>query len=186
MGRNDLEFLSLALGIVGTFFICAAVQVKRPKHILEDAFGVVTEHLREVRSAVLKRNNLFMGFGCNVIALLLLIFSRNLDMPEHYVLLDGCDAFGLGGILLGFGVLLGMVLHWASRIYGRRYFRRMVFEVVTENRLPLETNVALAIEVGTLLGVTRDPDDTVESYIVKLRQRLNLPRSDERMRLRAR
>ncbi len=186
MGQMDLEFLSLALGIVGTFFICAAVQVKRPKHILEEAFGVATEHLREVRAAVLKRTNLFVGFGCNVVALLALVFSRNSDMRADYVLLLGCDAFSLGGILLAFGALLGLILHWGSRVYGRGYFQRMVFEVVTENRLPLESNVALAIEVGTLLGVARSADDTVESYIVKLRQRLNLPRSDEPARLRGR
>jgi hypothetical protein len=58
----------------------------------------------------------------------------------------------------------------------------MVIEVLTENRLPLESNVPLAREIGSLLGVPTDDNDTVPSYMRRLRQRLNLPQNSDAVR----
>lgn len=183
MGRSDLEFLSLAIGIVGTFFVCAAVQVKRPKHILEEAFGISREQLREVHSAVQKRTWLLIGFACNVIALLVLMFSRGASLAEGNVLLESLTTLESALVVLAAGVVLALGLLHGSRLWSRRYFRNMVIEVLTENQLPLESNVPLAREIGALLGVPADENDTVPSYMRRLRQRLNLPQSPDEVRL---
>jgi hypothetical protein len=182
MGRSDLEFLSLAIGIVGTFFLCAAVQVKRPKHILEEAFGISREQLREVHSAVQKRTWLLIGFACNVVALLVLMVSRSAELSDGSVLLSSFSPMESALTVLALGVVLALSLLQGSRIWARRYFRDMVIEVLTENRLPLESNVPLAREIGSLLGVPPDDNDTVPSYMRRLRQRLNLPQNSDAVR----
>ena len=61
MSEFDLSFLSQAMAMVGLFFICVAVLQKKPKHVLEEAFGVGSGAVRELKSAVFKKNQLILG-----------------------------------------------------------------------------------------------------------------------------
>jgi hypothetical protein len=70
------------------------------------------------------------------------------------------------------------VLNYLCRRWSKWHFRRIITEVVTEHRWPFAENVALAVEIGELVGVTRQDDDTVERYLVKLKSRLELPSED--------
>ena len=45
-------------------------------------------------------------------------------------------------------------------------------------RWPFEENVALAVEIGQVLGVQRAPDSTVEEYLRELRAHLDLPEEE--------
>ncbi len=174
MVEFDFDFLSLTLAMVGLFFICCAILWKKPKHILEEAFGVSSGVLRDLKASVFKKNQLILGYLCILVALILNIFSHSLAAAEGGVL-DRFNPITLALALVGLVAVLCGILNWLSRLFSKWHFRRIVTEVVTERRLPFESNVPLAIEIGQLLGVARSQEDTVESYLRKLRQHLDLP-----------
>ncbi len=173
MAEFDLDFVSLTSAMVGLFFITCAVIQKKPKHILEEAFGVSSGFLRDLKASVFKKNQLFLGFFCIVVAVIVNIFSGSLA-ADHGIL----DQFQPVTLAVAFIVLTGVlcaILNWLSRLFSKWHFRQIVQEVVTENQLPFETNVPLAIEIGHLLGIPRSEDDSVSSYLTKMRATLNLP-----------
>lgn len=175
MAEFDFDFLSLTMAMVGLFFICCAVQQKKPKHILEEAFGVANPALRDLKAAVFKKHQLVLGYACIMLAIILNIFSHSMARADGTHLLDRLDPITLAAALVALVAVLCGVLNWLSRLFSKGHFRKIVRTVVTERDLPFESNVSLAVEIGQLLGLELEPGDTVEAYILKLRRFLELP-----------
>lgn len=175
MADFDFEFLGLTTGMVGLFFICCAIMQRKPKHILEELFGVYNGGLRQLKASVFKKNQLMLGFGSILVAILLDIFSRSLAVQGAEGILDHYDAFALAGALVGLTTVLCAVLYYLCRVWSKWHFRRIVAEVVREHRWPFESNVPLAVEIGQVLGLERAPDGTVEEYLAELRAFLDIP-----------
>lgn len=173
MSKFDFDFASLGLATVGLFFICCAVVQKKPKHILEEAFGLYRGGLRDLKSSVFKRNQVVMGYCCVVLAIVL-----NLASPP---VTDGLGL--LGGLHVGAKVLaliaamtaLCGILNYLSRIWSKAAFRRLVHDVAKEYRWPFEENMVLTREIGRLLGIEESDDDTVQTYVARIRRHLDLP-----------
>lgn len=173
MSKFDFDFASLGLATVGLFFICCAVVQKKPKHILEEAFGLYRGGLRDLKSSVFKRNQVVMGYCCVVLAIVL-----NLASPPV------TDATGLLGglpvlvkvlaLVVSMLVLCG-VLNFLSRVWSKAAFRRLVHEVAKEYRWPFEENMVLTREIGRLLGIEESDEDTVQTYVARIRRHLDLP-----------
>jgi len=175
MDEFDFDFLSLTMTMVGLFFICCAVQQKKPKHILEEAFGVANPALRDLKAAVFKKNQLLLGYGCIMLAIILNIFSHSLARADGTHFLDRLEPLTLAAALVALVAVLCGILNWLSRLFSKWHFRKIVRDVVTERDLPFESNVSLAVEIGQLLGLKLEPGDSVESYVRKLRGFLELP-----------
>jgi len=175
MAEFDFDFLSLAMTMVGLFFICCAVQQKKPKHILEDAFGVANPALRDLKETVFKKNQLVLGYCCIMLAIILNVFSHSLARADGAYLLNRLDPGGLAAALVGLAAVLCGILNWLSRVFSKWHFRKIVRTVVTERHLPFESNVSLAVEIGQLLGLDMEDGDSVETYVRKLREFLELP-----------
>ena len=175
MDEFDFDFLSLTMGMVGLFFICCSILQRKPKHILEELFGVYNGGLRHLKTSVFKKNQLVLGFACIMLALMLRIFSHSLTVEGSEGILDSYDPVALSLALVGTGIALCSLLYYFCRVWSKWHFRRIVAEVVTEHQWPFESNVNLAVEIGSLLGLRRQPDDTVEDYLADLRRFLALP-----------
>ncbi len=175
MAEFDFDFLSLAMTMVGLFFICCAVQQKKPKHILEDAFGVANPALRDLKATVFKKNQMVLGYCCIMLAIILNVFSHSLARADGAYLLNRLDPGGLAAALVALAAVLCGILNWLSRLFSKWHFRKIVRMVITERHLPFESNVALAVEIGQLLGLDMEDGDSVETYVRKLREFLELP-----------
>lgn len=182
MAEFDFDFVSLIMSMVGLFFICCAIALKKPKHILEEMFGVYSGGLRDLKSSVFKKHQLFLGYGCIAFAIILNVFSRSLARADEHAILDSLNPLTLALALVGLVAVLCAILNYLSRLFSKWHFRKIVTEVIKEHRWPFESNVTLAAEVGQLLGLQRDPDDTVDVYLAKLRDHLDLPAAPERER----
>ena len=173
MSRFDFEFLSMALGVVGLFFICCSTVKKKPKHILEEAFGIYQGRLRDLKSSVFKRNQVIMGFLCVLLAVILHIGAATVSSEAGF--------FATFGVLARVAAMIFLItafcgiLNYLCRLWSKASFRRLVGEVVTEYDWPLEQNMVLTQEIGKILGVPADAADTVESYVRRLRLHLDLP-----------
>jgi len=175
MDEFDFDFLSLTMGMVGLFFICCAIMQRKPKHILEELFGVYSGGLRHLKDSVFKKNQLVLGFVCIFLALIINIFSRSMAAPDGQGMLNAYNAIPLSLALIGLITALCAVLYYLCRVWSKWHFRQIVTEVVTEHRWPFESNVNLAVEIGKLLGLERKADVTVEEYLGQLQRFLELP-----------
>ncbi|HMS16293.1 MAG TPA: hypothetical protein PKA37_05585 [Planctomycetota bacterium] len=175
MSEFDLSFLSQAMAMVGLFFICVAVLQKKPKHVLEEAFGVGSGAVRELKSAVFKKNQLILGYLWIMLAIVLNIFSEAIVRADGTTVLDKLNALTLAAALIGVVAVLCAVLNYLSRLFSKWQFRKIVKDVITERHLPFESNVPLTLELGQLLGVQREAGDSVEAYIARLRKNLDIP-----------
>ena len=175
MAAFDFDFLSLTMGLVGLFFICCAINSRRPKHILEEAFGLYGGGLRHLKTSVFKKNQLVLGFVGILFAIIINVFKDSMAAPAVDGLLKRDNPFGLAAAMIVTVAALSSILYWLCRVWSKWQFRKIVSEVVSEHQWPFESNVALTIEIGETLGLTREPDDTVEAYLQKLRAYLDLP-----------
>jgi hypothetical protein len=174
----DFNFLTRSLGMVGLFFISCAIIQNKPKHVLEERFGVYKGGLRSLKGSVFKKNQLILGFSCVLLGVVLDQFSPVLARKDGQGLLNKANALTLIIVWMGFvGILCGL-LNYLCRRWSKWHFRRIITEVVTEHRWPFGDNVALAVEIGELLGVGRSDDDTVERYLAKLKHHLEIPADD--------
>lgn len=175
MSDFDFSFLSQAMAMVGLFFICVAVQQKKPKHILEEAFGVSSGAVRDLKAAVFKKNQLVLGYLWIMLAIVLNIFSQTLVSGDGETVLDRLNPLTLAAALIGVVAVLCAVLNYLSRLFSKWQFRNIVRDVITERHWPLESNVPLTVEIGQLLGVKLESGDSVEAYIARLRKLLDIP-----------
>ena len=173
MSEFDYDFLSLALATVGLFFICFAAVNKKPRHILEEAFGIYQGGLRDLRASVVKRNQIVMGFCCVVCAIIINLFSTSSPQAGGY--LGDLGTIPKAASLIGFMTALCGVLNYLSRLWSKAAFRSLVHEVVTEYQWPFEENMVLTREIGKLLGIPQRDNDTVESYVARIRGHLKIP-----------
>lgn len=178
MALNEWNFLSVTLGSAGLFFICCATLQRKPKHILEELFGVYKGGLRSLKLSVFKKNQLVLGFCVVLLALVVNLWSAGLPQdPGSFTVRLG--ALGTTALFLATLLLLSGVLNYFCRVWSKWYFRKLVHQVVTEHRWPFEKNLPLTLEIGELLGVPRGRDDTVEAFVAKVRSHLRLPETPE-------
>jgi len=173
MNASDFDFVSLALVTVGLFFICCATLHKKPRHILEEAFGIYKGGLRDLKSSVFKRNQVVMGYFCVVLAIIVHLFGE--ASPGSESMLNSLDAVSQVAVLLAVMAALCGILNYFSRLWSKSAFKRLVFEVVTEYQWPFEENMSLTKEIGKLLGIPPNDEDTVEIYVSRIRIHLNIP-----------
>ncbi|HYC76092.1 MAG TPA: hypothetical protein VEI02_00560, partial [Planctomycetota bacterium] len=76
MALSDLDFLGRTVGLVGLFFICCSILHQKPKHALEELFGVYHGGLRRLRGSVFRKNQLVLGFLCAAVAVILEQFGH--------------------------------------------------------------------------------------------------------------
>lgn len=184
MSELDFTFLGYTLAGVGLFFICCAVLQKKPKHILEEAFGVSSGVLRELKSSVFKKNQLVLGYACILLAICLNVFSHTLVDSSGGSILDSRAPVLLVVAFVTLVAVICGILNYLSRLFSKWHFRKIVTEVVTERNLPFETNIALAVEIGQILGVAREDTDSVDQYLGKMRKHLDLPEESPESRSR--
>jgi hypothetical protein len=173
MSEFEYDFTSLVLATVGLFFICCAIVQKKPRHILEEAFGLSTGKLRDFKSSIFKRNQVVMGYVCVVLAIVFNLFKSS---QRHQVgVLDGLSFTAKVAVLVA--TLAGMcgILNYLCRLWSKSAFRRHLVDIITEQQFPFEENIPLTKDIGKLLGVPQNEHDTVEAYIARVRTQLDIP-----------
>ena len=167
-GSPDWSILGLVCAIVGAFLIANATLLEHPRRLVAHYFGRQTGRLRSVREYVYNRVQTTLGF-----AFLLAGFGLQLvgvyqskapaDQPLSMAWVGLIVIIAVGTLFSGWWWSL-----WAFRRYVRQYF--------SENPRDLEGEPGTAREIGELFGIESFEDDTVESYVARLRQKADLPR----------
>jgi hypothetical protein len=165
----DWVAVGLVLSIVGGFLLANAILFRHPRDLVTEHFGGNTTRLRSIRAYVFHRLQVHLGF-------LALLTGFGFQLYGHYRPLPipagerGFPTLWVGAVLIAVVILeiVGWWLsHWLFRCYVRQYF--------LAHPPVLETDMRLARELGELFGIQSAGDDSVQSYLARIRSELGLP-----------
>lgn len=173
----DLFGVGLVVSIVGCFLLANSILFRHPRTLVADFFQGAERRLTSIREYIFHRVQVHLGFLFLLLGFTLQLFGHYLPVPaaaarEFPVLWVGVLALAV--------VVLELLGWWASHALFRRYVR----EHFLEHPPSLEVNMRLARELGELLGVPPDGDDSVQSYILRIRRKIGLPVPDASLRRR--
>jgi len=167
--ETDWFGVGLVTSIVGGFLLANSILFRHPRTLVEEHFGGVPSRLATIRSYIFHRLQVHLGF-------LFLLAGFGLQLYGHYRPVPGplswhsFPSAWVGGVVLSV-VALEVLGWWLSHVLFRHYVKAHF----QEHPPDLETNVALARELGELFSIQTAGDDTVQAYLERLRGRLHLP-----------
>lgn len=173
-GTPDLAVLGLVSAIVGAFLIANATLFEHPRRLVARYFGLHTGRLQSVREYVYNRVQTTLGF-----TFLLCGFGLQLVGQYQERAVSGPEGEPLPMAWVGVVVIGAVGLLFVGWWWSLWAFRRYVREYFTQNPRHLESEPVTAREIGELFGIEQLDDDTVETYVARLRARASLPRPGE-------
>lgn len=165
LGTPDWTSVGLVLAIVGCFLLANGILFRNPRTMVAERLGRAPQHLRRIREFVFHRVQMALGFVFLVAGFSAQLFGRTQPPPTH----TSSPALWIGST-----VVLAVVFEVAGWWWSLYAMRRHVRAYLRENPPDFETDTALAREVGELFGVESNGDDTVQSYVARLRGSLGL------------
>jgi hypothetical protein len=175
-GAPDWTTLGLVLAIVGCFLLANGILFRNPRRMVAERLGRTPQQLRGIREFVFHRVQMTLGFMFIVAGFAAQLQGR-WQPPQPR---PGSPALWIGAI-----VVLAVALEVAAWWWSLHAVRRHVRAVLRDDPPDLETDTVLAREIGELFGVETSGDDTVQSYVARVRTSLGLtqaPRNGPRAR----
>jgi hypothetical protein len=171
----DWDTLGLVLAVVGAFLLGNAILVRHPRDLVRERFAASLSAppsarvapLLGIREQIFHRLQVSTGFFDLVLGFALQLVGR--FRPLEPGVEPAFPVFWIALIALLTAVLLVFGWWWSSRA-----FRRHVRAHLSRNPPEFEADMAFAREVGELFGVESRPDDSVESYVARLRSAMKL------------
>jgi preprotein translocase subunit SecG len=172
-GPGDAFGLGLVLVLIGAFLLANSVLFRHPRALVAEHFGGPRERLVSIRGAIFHRLQVHLGFLFLLVGLAVAIYG-------HYgagVAEEAGAAGGRGFPKAWVGAIVAAVLGlelggwWLSHALFLRYVR----EHFRLHPPALEDDLALARELGELFGIRSEGNDSVQSYLLRIRRRIGLP-----------
>jgi len=171
-GPEDAFGLGLVLVLIGGFLLANSILFRHPRSLVSEHFGGVHEKLVSIRGYIFHRLQVHLGFLFLLIGFALQIYGHfgvsstegpataSHEFPKIWVggIVAAVVALELGGWWLSHALFLR---------YVRAHFRA--------HPPALEGDLRLARELGELFGIHSDGNDSVQSYLARIRRRIGLP-----------
>jgi len=169
----DWVLIGLVWSIAGCFLLANAILFRHPRELVAEHFGAARKRLTSIKSYLFHRVQVSIGFLLLLAGFGLQLFGRARDASAPPDMGPGQTGFPIEWVGLTVVLIAGLIAGgwWISH----RLFQRYVREYLVENDIALETDSKLTREVGELFGLEPAPEDTVQSYAAKVRQRARLP-----------
>ena len=175
-GPADAFGLGLVLVLIGAFLLANAILFRHPRSLVAEHFGGTREKLVTIRGYVFHRLQVHLGF-------LFLLVGFALEISGHYGVAGAAAESGAAAprtfpmrwvlAIVAAVVALELGGWWLSHALFLRYVRAHF----RAHPPALEGDLALARELGELFGITSDGNDSVQSYLARIRRRIGLPES---------
>lgn len=167
-GPEDAFGLGLVLVLLGGFLLANSILFRHPRTLVAEHFGGPRGRLVSIRGYIFHRLQIHLGFLFLLVGFVLQIYGHfgvaeaapgPRVFPKAWVgaIVAAVVALELGGWWLSHALFLR---------YVRAYFRA--------NPPALEGDLVLARELGELFGIDSDGNDSVQSYLLRIRRRLGL------------
>jgi hypothetical protein len=163
----DWEGLGSISCIVAAVLLANAILFRHPRRLVEEYFAGRPKRLHSIHDYIFNRVQVHVGFLFLIAGFAVQVWARYREplpgTPEFPIV-------GLGLLLVLVVALEGLAWWWSKRLF-RKYVRRYL----KNTPLDFETDTRLAREVGDLFDVGSAAEDTVQSYVARLRGELGLP-----------
>lgn len=171
--RLNPTVIGCALNVVGLFFLASAISFKRPRRRIEELLAIERRRsLLDVREQIINQTQVYLGFGILVVGFVLLMSEAlERDLPPER---RRSDPNLIWIVVLLVVATLGttLALKLTKELYARRKFRSLLREVLRESSFNLEKNPQQAVQIGELLHIPKQPDQSVADYIAAVRRAL--------------
>ncbi len=164
---TDWAGVGLLMSIVGSFLLANAILFRHPRGLIAEHFSGRRQRLTSIREHIFHRVNIHLGF-------LFLLGGFGLQLFGH-MRPPAPGATEFPTVWVGLILLVAVALEVAGWWWSHRLFRRYVRLYLLEHPADFETEANLAREVGELFGIPSSAEDTVESYVGRLRAKLGIP-----------
>ncbi len=184
----DLTMLGLAMDVVGVIFLANSMGIRNPRRFINEHFGVeARKPLRTVHQHLRVKAQIFTGFLFLLVGFSLAIMAE-ISQPvggEAEALTAGLQARAMMLLVLCI-VAVTLVLRWLQNLWSLRVFRRLLSEFFQEHSdWAFEKHPNDTREIGEILGVVRESDDSIGDYSDRVRSALRLaPAHGQRRRSR--
>lgn len=159
----DYQALGLACAILGCFLVANAILFRHPRRLVHDFFGTHEPRLHSIREYIFNRSQTYLGFFYLMAGFGLMLVGR-LQPPPPGVQ-PTLELVWLGVLVLSTAALEGLSWWWS-----RRQFRAYVRAELAGHKHDFGGDMKTAVEVGELFDVEPRPEDTVQTYIARLRE----------------
>jgi hypothetical protein len=169
MNSLDCQVLGLTMNIVGVVAFANSIVFRRPRQVIEEFFGASRPSLKNIKDHIFRKVHTYFGLGFLLAGFVLQIVAA-LPVVKHG---DAPSSF-LPYALLGV-VVVGAVGEILATRYSRRSFRRHLRRFFRVNaNYPFERNPEIAKEVGEIFDLATTPEETVEGYCRRLRDKVGI------------
>lgn len=162
---TDWEAVGLLAAIIGSLLFANAILFRHPRALVEEHFGGAPRRLVSLRGYTFRRINIHLGLLLLIAGFGLQLFGR-LSPPAE----PGFPWAWLVALLVGIGVL--ELVAWGA---AQRMFLRYLKKHLRAHPEVLDGDAGLARELGGLLGLASSPEDSVSSYVARLKSLLGAP-----------
>jgi hypothetical protein len=167
----NLSIIGLCLTIFGLFFIVLAIIVKSPRTIMRELLGVRVDRLKTFKHFIAQRIEAALGF-------LFVLLGASLQIYAKLAEESATGKVRNLGVYLVLTILVmsvaGVLLYRWCAVLARWFFIRMFRNYANRHRIPIDRDESLLVELGDILEIPRDEDETIETFAKKIRRRLEL------------
>jgi preprotein translocase subunit SecG len=171
-GPEDAFGLGLVLVLIGAFLLANSILLDHPRTLVAEHFGGAREKLSSIRGMLFHRLQVHLGFLFVLMGLALAIYghygaSGREPAPRVFPV-------AWVGAIVAAVVCLELGGWWLSHALFLRYVR----EHFRAHPPALEGDLALARELADLFGIQGEGNDSVQSYLARIRRRIGLVESE--------
>jgi len=178
MQPNPLRVISLCSLLLGSFFLAKSISTKTPKYVLHELLSFKVNKSRFFRKHISQKLDSIIGFAFLFVGFALQIYLevealKSLQTPGEESAITNWWYLGIG-----MATVLGAIVYLLSRItryFSGKIFVEMVRFMVERHGYPLGGDESLVLEVGRIMRIRRDEEDTIESYTERVRAKMKLP-----------
>ncbi|MEW6746824.1 MAG: hypothetical protein AB1486_29145 [Planctomycetota bacterium] len=179
LSNLDWNIVGLTLNVVGVFFLASSITFKKPRRLLWEYFGIQKSgSLTAIREYLLNKVQVYIGFVFLIAGFLV---QMGVILVEESVEEQGQvieqPSFILSVALLVASIIgVTILLKILQLVWSHRVFRRLLTDFFRENPWPIAQHPAIAKEIGELLQVPKDKDESIDEYVAKIEGVLQIDR----------
>ena len=176
MEPSPIRVIALCSCILGCFFLAKSISIKTPKYVLHELLAFKVNKSRFFRRYIGQKLEAIIGFVFLTLGFAVLIYLE-IDALSRQTGSTAETRTEWVQVMIGTLAALAVVVYLLSRItryFGGKIFVEHVRFMVETHGYPLESDHGLVLELGRIMKIPKDEEDTLESYCQKVRAKMKV------------
>lgn len=174
MQPDPIRVIAYCSLMLGSFFATKSIAIKTAKYVLHELLSFKVNKSRFFRKYIGQRLDAVMAFMFLFFGWALLIYLEVQALGEK----PGPSGFDNWWLVISITVIAMLTIAFAlsriARFFSNKVFIENIRFMIETHNYPLEGDEAFVLELGRVMRVRRDDQDTVESYAAKVRAKMGL------------